>query len=54
MVNGSQNVIVVDCKKSYNEINKGSYSPGNHTFNFSYSSDWVIAVGNFDNPHKYR
>ena len=40
-MNGSQNVIFVDCKKSYNGINKGSYSPGNHTLNLSYSSDWL-------------
>jgi hypothetical protein len=46
-MSGSQKVIAVDAKKAYAEIDLGTKSPGSHTFNAPYSSDWAIAVGEF-------
>jgi len=45
---GSQKVVVVDAKNEYREINKGSISAGWRKIDFGYTSDWAIAIGNFD------
>ena len=47
-VNGSVPVVAVDARKSYREISLGSFGNGNRTFSLPNSSDWVIAVGEFD------
>ncbi|HCO95407.1 MAG TPA: hypothetical protein DIU00_15900 [Phycisphaerales bacterium] len=46
---GSQQIIVVDARDEYSEINKGSMSAGWRTIDFGYTSDWAIAVGDFVN-----
>jgi hypothetical protein len=46
-MSGSQTVIAVDTKGSYQERNLGSLNPGNHTIQLPHSSDWVIAIGDF-------
>ena len=46
-MSGSQTVIAVDAKGTYNEIDKSSYSPGTHTIDLGSTSDWAIAVGDF-------
>ena len=40
--------IAVDTRKSYEEVNFGTVPAENHTFNFESSSDWAVAVGDFD------
>jgi hypothetical protein len=45
---GSQRVVVVDAKNEYREINKCSMSAGWRTIDFGNTSDWAIAVGDFD------
>jgi hypothetical protein len=47
---GSQPAIAVDTKKDHAEIQLGEMSPGKHTWNAPYSSDWVVAVGDFSLP----
>lgn len=47
---GSQEVIVVDTKNEYRELNKGKMSAGWRTIDFRHISDWAIAVGDFNNP----
>ena len=46
-MNGPQSAVAVDTKKTYAEINLGTLSPTNQTWNAPNSSDWAIAVGNF-------
>jgi hypothetical protein len=45
---GKQPAIAVDTKKSYKEVEIGSYTSGNHTWEAPYRSDWAIAVGEFN------
>ena len=42
---GSQPVVIVDTKKDYVEIPKGTFKPGNPTISFGSKSDWAVAVG---------
>ena len=46
---GSRQVIVVDAKDEYREINKGRMSAGWQTIDFGHASDWAIAVGDLGN-----
>jgi len=46
---GSRQVVVVDAKGEYREINKGRMSAGWQTIDFGHASDWAIAVGDFGN-----
>jgi hypothetical protein len=46
-MNASQHAIAVDAKKAYEEISIGTLSPGEHTWEAPYRSDWAVAVGNF-------
>lgn len=41
-------VVAIDCKASYTEIDYGSLKPGNHKISLPHHSDWVIAIGKFD------
>jgi len=45
---GSQSVIAVDAKADYAEIDKGSLTAGSHLITLGSTSDWAIAVGDFD------
>ena len=45
----AQLVVVVDCKKSYEESGLGTLNPENQTINLLRASDWAIAVGIFEN-----
>ena len=45
----AQLAVAVDCKKSYEEIELGTLNPENQTINLLRASDWVIAVGIFEN-----
>jgi hypothetical protein len=45
---GSQKIIVVDAKNEYREIDKGRASAGWRRIDFGYTTDWAIAVGDFD------
>ncbi len=47
-MNGSQSAIAVDTKKAYAEVSLGTLSSSNQTISLPYSSDWVVAVGNFN------
>jgi hypothetical protein len=44
---GSRPAIAVDTKKAYEEISIRTLSPGEHTWEAPYRSDWAVAVGNF-------
>ncbi|HRV92870.1 MAG TPA: DUF5060 domain-containing protein, partial [Anaerolineae bacterium] len=44
----SQQAIAVDAKKNYSEIDLGTLTPENQTWDAPYSSDWAIAVGDFE------
>jgi hypothetical protein len=46
---GSQPAVAIDTKQAYAEIDLGTLSPVNQTWNAPYQSDWVIAVGDFNN-----
>ena len=46
---GRQRVVVVDTKADYDEKDIGSLMAGIHKIHLDTTSDWVIAVGNFDN-----
>jgi len=43
----SRQVIVVDAKKEYSEINKAHMSAGRQTIDFGYALDWAVTVGDF-------
>jgi len=45
---GSQPVIAVDANADYAEIDKGSLTAGVHTIQLGSTSDWAIAIGDFD------
>ncbi|MCB0168791.1 MAG: hypothetical protein KDI79_31480, partial [Anaerolineae bacterium] len=45
---GSQQAIAVDAKKNYTEIDLGALTPKNQTWTAPYTSDWAIAVGDFE------
>ena len=45
---GSQRVVVVDTKADYDEKDLGSLMAGIHKIHLDTTSDWVIAVDNFD------
>jgi hypothetical protein len=47
-MSSAQPAVAVDTRLAYAEIDLGMLSPGNHTWNAPYQSDWAIAVGNFD------
>ncbi|UCG47829.1 MAG: DUF5060 domain-containing protein [Phycisphaerales bacterium] len=49
---GSRQVVAVDAKKQYNEINKGTVTAGWRTIDFGYTSDWAVAVGDFGDKTK--
>jgi hypothetical protein len=49
---GSQQIVVVDAKKEYSEINKGPVSAGRRTIDFGYTSDWAVAIGDFRDERK--
>lgn len=44
---GEQPAVAVDTKKPYKEIQIGSYSSGDHTWDAPYRSDWAISIGDF-------
>jgi len=46
-MSGSQPAIAIDTRKEYAEISLGTLSAVDQTWNAPYSSDWVIAVGDF-------
>jgi hypothetical protein len=39
-----KNVIAIDTRKKYNEIDLGERNPGDYEFNAPYKSDWAVAV----------
>jgi hypothetical protein len=45
---GPRQVIVVDAKKAYREIDKGRLSTGWQALDLGHTSDWAIAVGQFE------
>jgi hypothetical protein len=45
---GSRAAVAVDTKSNYSEVNLGVLSASNQTVNLPYSSEWAIAVGDFD------
>ena len=47
-MSGSQPIVAVDAKKEYAEIAVGDFSAQELTWNAPYRSDWVLAVGRFD------
>lgn len=47
-MNSSQPAIAVDCKADYAETDLGTLQPENRTITFDHSSDWAVAVGDFD------
>jgi hypothetical protein len=48
-MNGAQTAVAVDTKQTYQEITIGQLTPGQHTWQAPYISDWAISVGSF--PH---
>jgi len=44
----AQKTIAVDTRKPYTEILIGRFTPGKHTWNAKYKSDWAIAIGDFN------
>jgi hypothetical protein len=46
---GSQSVVAVDTRAEYDEKDMGSLMAGIHKIRLDKTSDWVIAVGSFDN-----
>jgi hypothetical protein len=47
-MSSAQPAVAVDTRLAYAGIDLGMLSPGNHTWNAPYQSDWAIAVGNFN------
>ena len=45
---GSQSVTLVDARADYDQIDKGRLTAGVHTLQLGATSDWAIAVGQFD------
>jgi hypothetical protein len=45
---GNQPVVLVNAKADYHEIDKGSRAAGTHTIRLGSTSDWVLAVGQFN------
>ena len=45
---GDLPVVAVDAKKPYEEIEVGTLSPEQHTWEAPYRSDWAVAVGDFE------
>lgn len=45
---GSQPAVAIDTKKAYQELDLGSLSATDQTWNAPYSSDWAIAIGSFE------
>ncbi len=45
---GSQRVVAVDAKAGYDEKDRGTLMAGIHTIHLGPTSDWALAVGNFD------
>lgn len=45
VMSSGQSAVAVDTKKAYAEINLGTISATNQTWNAPYKSDWAIAVG---------
>jgi len=44
----AQSAIAIDTKNNYVEIDLGTLTASNQTWNAPYTSDWAIAVGNFE------
>jgi len=44
-MDGAQSAVAVDTKLSYQEMNLGTLSASNQTWQAPYSSDWAIAIG---------
>ncbi len=44
----NRKIFVLDTKSAYDEKPLGTFRPGVHTINFGRTSDWVIAVGDFN------
>jgi hypothetical protein len=40
-------VVAIDALKPYQEIDLGTFEPGNHTWTAPYRSDWALAAGEF-------
>lgn len=51
---GSQRVVAVDTRAEYGEKEIGSLMAGIHEIRLHSTSDWVIAVGNFDATEQYN
>ena len=49
---GSQRVVAVDARANYEEKDMGDLEAGIHQIQLSRTSDWVIAVGDFDVQEK--
>lgn len=47
-------IIAVDTKLTYNELYLGELPSGNHDWELPYISDWVIAVGNFEQSQSFQ
>lgn len=47
-MDGNQPAIAIDTRLAYNEIDIGTLSAGEETWNAPYESDWAIAVGSFE------
>ena len=47
---GSQPVMLVDARATYDKIDSGDLTAGVHTFQLRRRSDWAIAVGTFASP----
>lgn len=47
-MSGSQPVVLVDARMDYCEINKGTLTTGIHTIHLGRTSDWVLAIGEFE------
>ncbi len=47
-MSSTQPVIVIDTKKAYLEIDLGQMGATNQTWTAPYTSDWAIAIGNFN------
>ena len=45
---GSQPVVLIDAKASYHEIDKGRLTAGIHSILMGSTSDWALAVGEFN------
>jgi len=43
-------VVAIDAKKPYAEISLGTKAPGSYTWTPPYTSDWALAIGDFNSP----